>query len=161
MMKTLVVSLCLLGGVAGAGEPERRTPLYTNADLERARAGRPAGAAEAASAAPEHPARERDEERLRRREEAYWRAEADRVRGRLLALRAQLEELETTRTRLQAPQPARQRTARRQPQDPGALDATARRIEALRRRIAEEEMRFLDRARQAGALPGWVRSVGE
>jgi hypothetical protein len=162
-VKILALSVCLLGAVAGADEPERRSPLYTNADLERAGAGRPAAEpGRLARPAESTPRPDRGDAPLRGREEAYWRAEADRFRTRLLSSRTQLEELQATLAQKLAPRAPELRPVHRQRRDDSAaIDATTRRIESLRRRIADEEMRFLDRARQAGALPGWIRSATE
>lgn len=143
--------VCLVGFAAA---DERRTPVYTNEDLERLRplreetgvASLPAvGAAEA----PPGPRRSGGRE-AETQGEAYWRREAERVQDRVAALRHQIAEQERRLAE------RRRRPGVRPYSDPAVEAATAR-IATLRERIRDTEGRFEERARRAGARPGWLR----
>jgi hypothetical protein len=94
---------------------------------------------------------ERDEEAAKRLEdERYWRREAERLRKRVAPLQDRAEEL-----RLKIAQ------RRREPDVPlvgdPQIEAWEAEAERLARRSRELELRLLERARRAGALPGWLR----
>jgi hypothetical protein len=170
-MSWTCLALFLLAGTAGAPEGKKPVPLYTNEDLERVspRRGetgvdsRPDGVPPPATASA---SAHEDARELARRGERYWRREADKLRDRLRPRRARMEAL-------------RARIADRE-SDPGTTPshragrggtrsratsssreaqlATWRgQLEALEREVREEEDRFEERARRAGALPGWLR----
>jgi len=143
--------VCLLGAAAAAGG-EGRAParVYTNEDLARVsgRRGetgvesRPAAAAPAESAAAGGPARSGGE--------SYWRGEAARVRRRV-------EPWRDAAADLRAEIAARQAAPGVRPYTDPQVRAWQRRLEALEARIRDAEDRFEERARRAGALPGWLR----
>jgi hypothetical protein len=142
--------LLLCAAVAAAAEaPERR--VYTNDDLDRIRGERgevspPAAPSPAASPAPPAGSGPRDRD-LR---EEHWRREADRLRERLQPLRDQLDDLEEQAD-------ARWRTPGVKPVTDAKLRALQQKRAALEARIREAEERLEERARRAGALPGWLR----
>jgi hypothetical protein len=161
-------ALCLVVAIAVAAAPPARAeerpkpaagsvPTYTNEDLDRVRpyrdqtgvASRPAvpSGAGGRSAAPAAPPRG----------EAAWRKEAARVRAQVAALEEQARRLRE--------QAEREQERRGRPGN-GRSDARARwaRDDARERRLREVEARarslqadLEDRARQEGALPGWLR----
>jgi len=159
------VCLALLAGpaIAGATEGKPAVPVYTNEDLERVHPfrdetgvasvpafppERPGGSAYGPAAAGVKPrARTAD-----RHSEAYWRAEAERVRRQVRKLEVQAEDL---RRRIGAArsEPWLSRRRRAAP-DTSAWHARLAAVERLRREV---EADLLDRARRAGALPGWLR----
>jgi septal ring factor EnvC (AmiA/AmiB activator) len=146
----LVRSLDLRLGAAATAGDEARAParVYTNEDLARlsARRGdtgvesRPAAAAPAAP--PAEPARDGGE--------SHWRAEAARVRQRVEPWREAAADLRVEIAARQAEPGVRPYT------DP-KVRALQRRLEMLERRIRDAEDRLEERARRAGALPGWLR----
>lgn len=144
-------AVCLLGAAAAAAG-ERRAParVYTNEDLARVsgRRGetgvesRPAVAAPAASAAAAEPAESGGE--------SYWRGEAARLRQRV-------EPWRDAAADLRAEIAARQAEPGVRPYTDPKVRALQRRLETLEARIRDAEDRFEERARRAGALPGWLR----
>ncbi|PYQ55794.1 MAG: hypothetical protein DMF78_00945 [Acidobacteria bacterium] len=170
-MSWTCLGLLLLAGTAGAPEEKKPVPLYTNEDLERVSKhrgetgvdSRPDGVPPAATAAASvhEDARKRDG-----RGEGYWRREAaklhDRLRPRLArmeALRARIADREAhpglTRSRRAGRGGTRNRatSSSRETQ----LATWRGQLSALEREVREEEDRFEERARRAGALPGWLR----
>jgi hypothetical protein len=156
---------------AEESHPVRRAPsrVYTNEDLEHVRPFRdelggrslPAVAPGDGEAATE-PARERraapTAEKAGERSEAYWRGEARKVRDRLSALSDQREAL---RARMAAHEDDERRVlrsgrrSRSSQTDPGRT--LAARIATIERHMRDLEEDLADRARRAGALPGWLR----
>lgn len=143
--------VCLLGAAAAAaGERRAPAPVYTNEDLARVsgRRGetgvesRPAAAAPTESAAAAGPAEGGGE--------SYWRGEAARLRRRVEPWRDAAADLRAEIATRQAAPGVRPYT------DP-QVRAWQRRLEALEARIRDAEDRFEERARRAGALPGWLR----
>jgi hypothetical protein len=158
--RAALVCALTLGGLPVRGEEPRRTRVYTNEDLERVSSRRgetgvlsrpgPADPAEPGSKAREN------EDRGRTRDEAYWRREAARVRHRVHALQEQARRLREQGERRAA---ARRGKGRGSPRDAWAEeDARARKLSEIEARIRELEGDLEDRARRAGALPGWLRS---
>jgi hypothetical protein len=151
--RAAVTAVCLAIPVALAEEPDRKraVPAYGNQDLDRVHEQREQiGSASVPAKAAERPAR--NAPASRDRGEEFWRREAEAYRGRVAVLQRALADLEDKST-----------TARRSSSASGRKPAAApppsfeRRIAALQARIHDEEMRFLDRARREGALPGWLR----
>jgi hypothetical protein len=151
-----VLASCAL--VRAADDGRARARAYTNDDLERyahlrteepgdvpdeptavrprPRAGARASAAPAAAAAT--------------RGEAYWRREAERTTETVRRLREQAADLAEKVADL-----------RREPgvmpySDPRIVRLETRR-RAIEERAREAESRLEERARRAGALPGWLR----
>lgn len=159
--------LCLAGAAnARAEEPKRRTS-FTNDDLDRIapRRGETGVLSTPASkpdAAAPRPAKAADESG-----EAYWRREADKVRGAVQRLKAQAE---AARARLdkarRAARDAEFRSARTAARggsaaERGRADVRLAELEAdlrgLEQQIRSREEELDERARRAGALPGWIR----
>ena len=165
---------------AAANEPASGRPaprVYTNEDLDlvSARRGQTGVLSAPAVAAPSPPPRSRSgssEEPTRdtrdvdagraqlTASERIWRREAEALRRRLLPLR---ERLASLRASLEASQDAAD-SVRRRPARQAARDSAESRVRtlhdraaALEERIRSEEMMLEDRARRAGALPGWLR----
>jgi hypothetical protein len=151
-----VLASCALARAADDGRPRARA--YTNDDLERfahLRTEQPGdvpddpapvrprtGGDARASAAPAAAAATRGE--------AYWRREAERTAETVRRLREQAADLAEKVADL-----------RREPgvmpySDPRIVRLEARR-RALEERVREAESRLEERARRAGALPGWLR----
>ena len=140
--------LCAAVSAGADGAPAR---VYTNDDLERirqTRGGAPdptAGAPDAPPARPSDGKRGDDDSR-----EARWRREAERLRERLQPLRDQADDL---RQQIDA----RWRMPGVKPVTDAPLLALRRKLAALETRIRDAEDRLEERARRAGALPGWLR----
>jgi len=150
-----LVAAALLTPDARTEEPRpRESPrIYGNHDLDRVHAQREevgfasvpavtekeAGPSSGATAKPKSG-------------EEFWRREAETHRARLAALQRTLAELQDKAA-------AARRAATGQSRKNAANPAPSfeRRIAAVEARIHDEEMRFLDRARREGALPGWLR----
>jgi hypothetical protein len=163
--------LCL--PLAGAEEPAPRprppARVYTNEDLDRVRPFRdevggrsvPAFTADE-SPAPARAARGSGTSSRKTHDEAWWRAEARRVRERVEALRAQADEL---RARIAAADEEQRQLvrslgtgSRTRAARPAASDAaSAARLAGLERRARSMENDLFERARREGALPGWLR----
>lgn len=158
---------------ARASRPPVR--VYTNADLDRFAAMRrprgtplpprgegqgggsiiePRGDTPSAEAAPE-PAVEKArtnaaEPRDDSRKEAHWRKEAARVRERV---RQAEQSAEALRKRIDA----RWRRPGVLPSSDPLLQTWQSRLRAVEERVRELEADLDDRARRAGAFPGWLR----
>lgn len=166
------LTLVLLGlppAVARADDASRQTPTYTDADLARYAATRPPASAtsEPESAAPEPETRRRGrrvvndagpgddldrEASQRASDERYWRREAEQARDRARQHEDQAVTLEA--------QLAEQRQASRRSRSGGTPPQVAsleRRARLARERAREVLEAFEERARRAGALPGWIR----
>lgn len=148
----MIVS-CLLAAcpwTATAGEGRR---VYTNDDLERVAPYRDQTGVNSRAAAP--PPRTPDPERPRAaqtdvRDERYWRQQADRTAEEVRELREQaatLAERVGRRRREQGVLPY---------SDPEVV-AMEQKRQALEERARDAHDRLEERARRAGALPGWLR----
>jgi hypothetical protein len=159
------LGLCLVL-TAVADEPDR-TPTYTNDDLHRvssrrgetgvlSRPSQPDGARKDGASRTERAA---SAKHSRDDEETYWRGEAERLHDRVRSLRQRADEL---RLRIQQQERQQRRgnaSARRSPSssrsDPA--EALRQRLQSIEDEIGDREARFEERARRAGALPGWLR----
>jgi hypothetical protein len=157
---TRLTAACLLASCAllrAAGDEKPAVRAYTNDDLaryERLRTEEPAEV----PAAEERPARgprsarepQHAQDRSPARGEAYWRREAERTAEQVRRLREQSDAVAE-----------KLRDLRREPGILPYSDPRLVRLEALRRaldeRVREAELRLEERARRAGALPGWLR----
>jgi len=153
-----LVLFCGLGLGAQAAARDDRPParVYTNEDLERVHPYRNETGVASVPAVPAGgvEARPDTDSRVRARSEAYWRREAERVREKVRALEAQAADV---RASLAEREQERQWLVRRRHAS-GASEATLRaRLSALERRKLQLETELEDRARRAGALPGWLR----
>jgi hypothetical protein len=140
------------GPAQDPGEAKKPIPLYTNDDLKRVSPYRDQTGAlstPAVASSPE-PADPPNAGRPAARSEAYWRREAQRLRDRVRRLDDQMDGL---RTRIDD---RRRRPGVRPFSDP-QIEAWQRRLRVLEERKREEESLFEERARRAGALPGWLR----
>lgn len=155
-MPPFLLVLCLASPAADPPAARKApAPLYTNDDLERVAPRRGdtgvlSTAPAAVPATPPPPDREA-------RGEPYWRAEAERLRERLLPLRERAEELRIQLDEMDRRPPLRARGGPAARADEGRKEAVRARLTAVERRIREMEDAFLDRARREGALPGWLR----
>ena len=148
-----LLGAAVLLSVSPAAEPPPPR-VYTNEDLDRLSPRRGESGAEstpaAADPAPAEARSRRPEEDSARTREAHWRREADRLRDRLQPLRDQADDLREqvdARSRIPGVKPVT---------DPKLL-GLARRLAAVEARIRDAELQFEERARRAGALPGWLR----
>lgn len=166
-MKTRVA--CLFVGffslaAMGAAEEKQAAPRYTNVDLDRIAPLRAETGATSTPAA-QLPAPSADDGAPSQRTEAHWRREAERHHTRMAALkrkaddlRLRLEDLrqkaeEQRRKSLQGRSGA---ASQRQISDRPVRSAEAR-LRAVLEQMREADSAFEDRARIAGALPGWIR----
>jgi hypothetical protein len=148
-----LVCVCVMAAAHSlSGEERKAVPVYTNADLQRVSSLREeTGVASRASSAGEPAARGTAPSRGPRREsEDYWRHEAERLRLRLEPLRDKAD-------RLRLSIEERRRKPGVRPYSDPAIEAWQRQLQATLERIKEHEARFEERARRAGALPGWLR----
>jgi hypothetical protein len=145
-----VVVWLAIGASSGTAEERPPVPLYTNDDLERVRPFREqTGVTSQPATAAAEPSREPASERPGRGE-SHWRREAERLDDRLRPLRARVTDLRRRiDERWSAPDV-------RTLSDP-RLAAWQRDLAETEATIRELEARFEERARRAGALPGWLR----
>ncbi len=147
------VGLALSSGAAA--QEKKPVPLYTNDDLDRLSPyrGQTGVLSEPAVGATETPTTPNGA-----RGEAYWRREAARVRAEVRALEERAEEIrgELREARNAPPSPWSWSSRPRRVATP-ALASREARLHALERRVRELETDLADRARRAGALPGWLR----
>lgn len=144
-----------LAALAALAAAEEKPRVYTNEDLERVAPYRGQTGVDSRPAAPAEPPRGRASEKdaSRRdagRDERYWREQADRTAEQVRKLREQAAALAERIDDL-----------RHQPgvlpySDPRIVSLGQRR-QALEARAREAELRLEERARRAGALPGWLR----
>lgn len=156
--------MCVCIGLTGvgAGWTEDRTErrVYTNEDLERVRPFRdetgvnstPANAPETERAGTPRQdlGQGATDENKRALTEVHWRTQSERLRVRLQPMKEQAEDL-----RRQIDE--RRRAPGVRPLTDPRVRADQRKLETLERRIRDAESSFEDRARRAGALPGWLR----
>jgi len=150
--------LVLLGVVSWAAwagaESGARVPTYGNEDLRRMAPLRHQTGVLSQPAIPSDGQAETgvddEETKARRSAERYWRREADRVRKRQETLREQIEDL---KGRIDERRRSRKEQLSADPQ----AETLKRRIERLRRKLRKLQMGLEERARRAGALPGWLR----
>jgi len=143
-------AVCLLA--AAAGSAERRPParVYTDEDLARVSSRRGETGGESRPASPPPAEKPEKDEAASGRGESYWRAEAARVRQRVEPWREDADDLRVDISTRQAEPGVR-------PYSDPKVKAMQRRLAALEARIREAEDRLEERARRAGALPGWLR----
>ena len=142
---------CLLVAVlAGAGEKRVPARVYTDADLARVSSRRGETGGESQPAAPPPSEKPAAGGAPSGRGEGYWRGEAARVRERVEPWREAAAEL-----RLEIA--ARQALPGVLPYTDPKVRAWQRKLQALEARIRDAEDRLEERARRAGALPGWLR----
>jgi hypothetical protein len=141
-------------GAADEGGAAPSTKTYTDEDLARiARERRGAvstlGSAETTAAAPQ--ARSIPGAKG----EAYWRGEAERLQRRLGPLRARADELRLRLAQAERRPPAKTQAARTRAAE--AVDLLRLRLRRLEDEISGRQEDLEERARRAGALPGWLR----
>jgi hypothetical protein len=152
----LVAACAAVAEAQDAPRPSSRRPVrvYTNDDLERVH---PFAAETGGSSTPAiAPGAAESEARPRGHGEKYWREEAARVRERLrpleeraAGLRAKIAE----RAR-EAPVYGRRSAPASKATGVASLNAS---LAAVERRIRSTRDDLEERARQDGALPGWLR----
>jgi len=142
---------CLLAAaLAAAGEKRAPARVYTDEDLARVSDRRGETGVESKPAAAPPGDGSAASAMARGRGESYWRAEAARVRERVEPWRDAAADLRLEITARQAEPGVRPYT------DP-KVRALQRRLVVLEARIRDAEDRLEERARRAGALPGWLR----
>jgi hypothetical protein len=157
MWPCLGLRLMLLAwGTSAEPQEKKPVPVYTNEDLDRISPFRDETGVSSKVAVPPLPTGSgRDGDDGRARSEAYWRREAERLRVRLQRARDRVDDL---RARLAASEEASgPRSGEARSRAVAQAEAWRRQIGAMEARIRESETHFADRARRAGALPGWLR----
>ena len=154
---SLGLSLLVLAlGTAGAAEEKKPVPVYTNDDLDRVAPRRDETGVNS-SGAPVMPATSPAGEAGdgSAKSEAYWRREADKLRARQQRTRDRIDNLRSRVAAVEGRSGPRSGEARAR----GAAQVEIWRgyIAVLEGRLREEDGQFADRARRAGALPGWLR----
>jgi hypothetical protein len=149
-------------GTAGAAEEKKQVPVYTNDDLDRIAPLRDqtgvnsSGAPVTTSPLPSGKAGKAGPSGdFAAKSEAYWRREAYKLRTRQQKTRDRIENLRSRVAATEAQSGPRSGEARAR----SAAQAEIWRghIAVLEARMREEDAQFADRARRAGALPGWLR----
>lgn len=144
-----LVVLLLLAAVAMT-EEKKPVPTYTNEDLLRVRPFRGETGVDSRPAVESQSASSSTDPRPKGPGEAYWRREAERLEHRLRPLRARAA---TLRRKIDE----RWRKAGVRPlTDPQILE-WERSLSETEAEIRDLEARFEERARRAGAMPGWLR----
>jgi hypothetical protein len=146
----MTVSLLLASACLPAAADEKPR-VYTNEDLARMAPYRDqTGVDSKPAASPAAPQVARSAPRESKRDERYWRQQADRTAEQARKLREQAAALAD-----------RIEERRRQPGVLPYSDAQVVSLEQRRRaleaRAREAELRLEERARREGALPGWLR----
>ena len=141
-----------------AGEPleKKPVPVYTNDDLDRVAPFRgQTGVNSSGTPPPQAPSPARGADDGTARSEAYWRREAVKLRARQQRTRDRIEALRSRVATVETRSGPRSGEARAR----GAAQVEMWRghIATLETRLREEDGEFADRARRAGALPGWLR----
>lgn len=147
----------------GAAEEKQAAPRYTNVDLDRIA---PLRAETGATSTPvSQPAPFVDDRPARERTEAHWRREAERHHTRMAALKRKADDLRLRLDDLRQKAEEQRRkslpgrsgaASQRQISDRPVRSAEAR-LRAVLEQMREADSAFEDRARIAGALPGWIR----
>ena len=145
-----VAAACLLAAVAQSAERRPPARVYTDEDLARVSSRRGETGVDSQPASPPPAGKPDKEQAASERGESYWRAEAARVRQRVEPWRDDAADLRVEISTRQAEPGVRPYT------DP-KVRSMQRRLAALEARIREAEDRLEERARRAGALPGWLR----
>jgi hypothetical protein len=156
-----VALLLLLPAQAPSDSAKTDTPLYTNADLDRVAPLRDQTGVASVPAVP--PSEEAPRARRSRRragseppgsdpDETYWRREAARHRKRQDTLIAKVDGIQR-----QIAQEKRRRVHPLRSRDDSLVERLEQRCAEIERQRREEDDEFEERARRAGALPGWLR----
>jgi hypothetical protein len=151
----ILAGTLLSSALGGEDGRKKDVPVYTDEDLRRVSPLRDqtgGGMAGADPPAGDGPAAERTAPAAKPRDrgEAYWRGEWERLRERLHPLRERAEDL---RAQIEE----RRRAPGVKPYSDPRVGSLQRRLSALEARIREAEDTLHERARRAGALPGWLR----
>jgi hypothetical protein len=157
-----LLALVCAAPVLQAQEPKASAPrpparLYTNADLDRVH---PHAAEIGGRSIPAHtpdsaPPAEARETRARAKGEAYWRAEAARVRERLRGFDERAARL---RARIAERSKEVELFGKRRAASGASQNESLRaQLAALERRARATLDDLEERARREGALPGWLR----
>ena len=156
---SLGLSLAVLAlGTPGVAEEKKQVPVYTNDDLDRIAPFRDQTGVNSpgATVARTPPAgRGAGDGASQARTEAYWRREAEKLRVRQQRARDRIDVLRAKVAAAAAQSGPRSGEARAR--GVAQVDMWLGQIGTLEARLREEDALFADRARQAGALPGWLR----
>ena len=146
-----VGAACLLAATLAAGSDDKAPArIYTDEDLARVSSRRGETGVTSQPAAPSPAEKAGPAESARGRSESYWRAEAARVQRRVEPWREAAADLRVEIS-------ARQDEPGVRPYTDPKVRALQRRLSALEARIRQAEDSLEERARRAGALPGWLR----
>ena len=148
-MRRLVLS-CLWAAVCPLAAAAEKPRVYTNDDLDRVAPYRDQTGVTSQPAVPPPAAAARSPQRDAARDERYWRQLADRTAEQVRKLREQAEALAE---RIDE----RRRKPGVQPYSDAQVVSLEQKRRALEARAREAESRLEERARRAGALPGWLR----
>jgi hypothetical protein len=154
----LALPVCL------AAEEKKPVRVYTNEDLERVAPFRDQTGVNSVPAVAPAKASETEEKGTKSgrakqdrgsaessgRGKDYWRREADKVRDRVRALQERAAGL---RQRIDE----RRRKPKVFPYSDPQIRTWSQRVDEIEAQIRQMEARLEERARQAGALPGWLR----
>jgi hypothetical protein len=141
------------------GEERKPAPTYTNEDLDRVapRRGETGVLSRPGTPPSRKAAKDEPPERATAstKSEDYWRREASRVRDRVRTLQEQASRLREQIER--ESERSLSGSGRRGRASWAAEDNRARRLREIEARGRELESDLEDRARRAGAPPGWLR----
>jgi flagellar biosynthesis/type III secretory pathway protein FliH len=165
----MCVLLLAAAAPIGAAEEPRPRNSFTNDDLDRIAPRRgETGVLSTPALKPSEATKDKGSAKAgEERGESYWRSEADKVHSGLQRLRAQAEaarlRLEKARRNARDAgfEAARASAKSGASRDAGRNDVHLAELEAdlrsLEQEIRSREQELEERARRAGALPGWIR----
>jgi len=159
--RTAFLCALALPGLPAFGEEGKPARVYTNEDLDRVapRRGETGVLSRPGTMPLERSGKREPPERGARtaKGEDYWRHEASSTRGKVRAIQEQASRLKAQIER-EAERATSRKGARRGGREAWAAeDDHARRLRDLEARARELESNLEDRARRAGAPPGWLR----
>lgn len=151
-LRLLVLAL----GTAGEPLEKKPVPVYTNDDLDRVAPFRDeTGVNSSGASRPRTPSPARGADEGAAKSEAYWRREAAKLRARQQRTRDRVANLRSRVATVEAQSGPRSGEARAR--GTALVEMWRGHIATLEARLREEDGEFADRARRAGALPGWLR----
>jgi hypothetical protein len=157
MWPSLGLTLLVLAlGTAAEADQKKPVPVYTNDDLDRLAPFRDeTGVNSSGAPVPRTPKAEGTAGDHAAKSEAYWRREADKLRVRQQRTRDRIENL---RSRVAAAETqSGPRSGEARARSAAQVEIWRGQIGVLEGRLREEDGQLADRARRAGALPGWLR----
>ena len=155
----LVLACAAPAGAEDAPRPADRKPprVYTNADLDRVHPfAAQTGGSSTPALAPDEPGAAEPGPHQRGRGEKYWREEAARVRERVRSLEERAARLRAQIAERSRETPVYGSRSASSAKSSGVASLNAS-LAAVERRIRSTRDDLEERARQDGALPGWLR----